>query len=39
MKKINLNKYLLAKYGERGMNTITNKFAIQKAKYVEQVKK
>jgi hypothetical protein len=39
MKKINLSQYLLAKYGERGINTITVKFDAQKVKYVEQVKK
>jgi len=39
MKKINLNEYLLGKYGKKRINTITVKFDAQKVKYVEQVKK
>jgi hypothetical protein len=39
MKKTNLNEYLLAKYGNKGTNTITLKFNEQKVKYVQQGKK
>jgi hypothetical protein len=38
MKKINLNEYLLAKYGNKVKN-ITKKFDEQKVKYVQQGKK
>jgi len=38
MKKINLNQYLLAKYGNKVKN-ITLKFNDQKVKYVQQGKK
>jgi hypothetical protein len=38
MKKINLNEYLLAKYGNK-VKSITLKFNDQKVKYVQQGKK
>ena len=38
MKKINLNEYLLSKYGNNVTN-ITRKFDEQKVKYVQQGKK
>jgi len=38
MKKINLNEYLLAKYGNK-VKDITKKFNEQKVKYIQQGKK